>query len=133
MQEHDPFTFALNEIRAHDAGRRRWPVGERIRRLDELVATEAEEIAWGRRHLTLVYGQIATTDEEQALDDAVCIILDTIAGRWNRLTGVPGSYLTVTIDGEGAPQLIHTLQAQLAAMTPRHWALTDTAIVEVPQ
>jgi len=69
----------------------------------------------------------------QALDDAVCIILDTIAGRWNRLTGVPGSYLTVTIDGEGASQLIHTLQAQLAAMTPRHWALTDTAIVEVPQ
>ena len=99
MQEHDPFTFALNEIRTHDAGRRRWPLGERNRRLDELVATEAEEIAWGRRHLTLIYGEITNSEEEQALDDLVCTILDSLAGRWNRLTGVPGRYLTVTVEG----------------------------------
>ena len=131
MQDHDPFTFRLNEIRAHDAGRRRWPVGERDRRLDELLTAEAQEIAWGRRHLSIVYGEITDEAEAQALDDVVCTILDALDGRWHRLTGVPNRYVTVTVGDPDAQQVVHALQAHLAHLVPRHWQIRDSAIVEV--
>jgi hypothetical protein len=131
MQDHDPFTFLLNEIRAHDAGRRRWPVGERDRRIERVIAEEAQEVAWGRRHLTLVYGELADEIEACALDDAVCLVLDALDGRWYRLTGVAERYMTVTVDGPDAQHVIHSLRAHLASNIPRHWGLVDTPIVEV--
>ena len=118
MQEHDPFTFGLNEIRAHDAGRRHWPVGERDRRLDQLLAEEAQELAWGRRHLTVIYGDILTEADEHDLDDLVCTILDAFAPRWFRLTGVPDRYLTVTIAGDDATQVIHALAGSPRLVPP---------------
>ena len=131
MQDHDPFTFGLNEIRAHDAGRRQWSVGERDRRLDQLLTAEAQELAWGRRHLTVLYGEVNDEADAQALDDLVCTILDALDGRWHRLTGVPDRYVTVTIAGPDAQRLIHALQAELAQLAPRHWQIVDSAIVEV--
>jgi len=131
VQDHDPFTFGLNEIRAHDAGRRRWPVGERDRRLDQLLAEEAQELAWGRRHLSVVYDEVNNEAEAQALDDLVCTILDALDGRWHRLTGVPDRYLTVTIAGPDAQQVIHVLQAHLARLILPQWRVIDSAIVEV--
>jgi hypothetical protein len=130
VQDHDPFTFGLNEIRAHDAGRRRWRVGERDRRLDQLLVEEAQELAWSRRHLSIVYGEITDEAEAQALDDLVCTILDALDGRWHRLTGVPDRYVTVTIAGPDAQHVIHALQAQLAQVAAPHWGILDTAIVE---
>lgn len=131
MQEYDPFTFLLNEIRAHDAGRRPWPIGERDRRYEQLFTEEAQEVAWGRRHLTLVYGEITDENEAYALDDAVCMILDAVDGRWCRLTGAQDRYLTVTVEGPDAQQVVHMLQARLGSFVPRHWGLIDSAIVEV--
>jgi hypothetical protein len=131
MQDHDPFTFLLNEIRAHDAGRRCWPVGERDRRLEQVIAEEAQEVAWGRRHLSIAYGAVSDDIEACALDDAVCLVLDTLEGRWYRLTGVAERYMTVTVDGPDAQHVIHSLRAHLAPIIPRHWDLIDTPIVEV--
>ena len=131
VQDHDPFTFRLNEIRAHDAGRRRWPVGERDRRLDELLTEEAQELAWGRCHLSIVYGEVTEEAEAQALDDVVCTILDALDDHWHRLTGVPNRYVTVTVGGPDAQQVVHALQAHLAPLVPKHWQIRDSAIVEV--
>ena len=59
---HDPFSFLLNEIQAHDAGdRTTWDGELRAHYLDVLLVEEAQEIAWGRRHLTVIHGE--TLDE----------------------------------------------------------------------
>jgi len=128
MQEHDPYTFALNEIRAHDQGRRRWPAGERERRLELLRAEEAQELAWGLRHLTIIYGEIHNDRDEQALDDVVCIALDAFDGRWHRLTGVPARYLTVTISGPDASPWVDLLASHWAQIAPHHWQILHSAV-----
>jgi hypothetical protein len=70
MQDtYDPFSFLLSEIQAYDAGQRNWNVELREHYLDELLADEAEEIAWGRRHLTIVYGPEWDPVSEQILDE----------------------------------------------------------------
>ena len=99
---------------------------EPLRRL--LGATSGD--ANGPQKSIRIYGTITTSEEEEALDDLVCTILDSLAGRWHRLTGVTGRYLTVTVGGHDASQVIHALQAHLAATAPRHWQLLDTPIVE---
>ena len=131
MQDHDPFTFPLGEIRAHDAGRRRWPVGERDCRLDQLLIEEAQEVAWGRRHLTIVHGCLVGEGDAEALDDIVCVSLDLLEGRWYRFGGIPDHHVTLTVDGPDADLAIALVGDAAVAIRPRHWMLLQTAVVEV--
>jgi hypothetical protein len=132
MQDtYDPFSFLLSEIQAHDVGLRNWSPGQRGHYLDELLADEAQEIAWGRRHLSVVHGKLLDEAEADALDDIVCALLDLVDGRWHRFGGIADRHFTLTVDGPAAEDLIADA-ADLATRTkPTHWRVVATAIVEV--
>lgn len=91
---YDPFGWRLQEIA--DPSMR--PL-RRAELLDELLVAEAEELAAGRRHLTIVHGEPADMAEAEELNDfydAVERIADE--AEWSRVSGGP-HYVTVTIAG----------------------------------
>lgn len=132
MQDtHDPFSFLLSEIRAHDAGLRRWQPGDRDHYLAELIADEAQEIAWGRRHLSVIHGEVVDDVEAEALDDIVCALLDLLDGRWHRFGGLDDHHFTLTVDGVDADEMIGNAIDVIVRIRPQHWIVTTTAVVEV--
>jgi hypothetical protein len=132
MQDtYDPFSFLLNEIRAHDAGLRNWSPGQRDHYLDELLADEAQEIAWGRRHLSVVHGEVLDEVEAETLDDIVCALLDLIDGAWHRFGGLADHHFTLTIVGPDADDVIGRAAEVITRCKPDHWRVIATAVVEV--
>lgn len=116
MQDtYDPFSYLLAEIYAYDAGLRHWPPGLREHYLEQLLIAEAEEIAWGRRHLTVVHGPV--TDETQAdrLNELYAV-LHNIARHadWMRIGMVPHHHFTITVAGGQAGDIIETCAAVAA-------------------
>ena len=129
MQDiYDPFSYLLNEIRAHDAGLRDWSPGQREHYLAELQADEAQELAWGRRHLTVVHGPV-TDDSAAAQVDELIANLDQFGcyAHWTRLGGVPNHQLTLTVGGPDADQLIEAAAEVVRQLNPGHWWITATA------
>jgi hypothetical protein len=132
MQDtYDPFSFLLNEIRAHDAGLRNWSPGQRDHYLDELLADEAQEIAWGRRHLTVVHREVLDEVEAETLDDIVCALLDLIDGAWHRFGGLADHHFTLTVGGPDADDVIERAADIVARAKPDHWRVMRIAVVEV--
>lgn len=132
MQDtHDPFSFLLSEIRAHDAGLRRWQPGDRDHYLAELIADEAQEIAWGRRHLTIIHGEVIDEVEAEALDDIVCALLDLLDGRWHRFGGLDDHHFTLTVSGPDADAFLESVATTLVPAIPAQWSVAMTAVVEV--
>ncbi len=133
MQDtYDPFSYLLSEIRAHDQGLRYWPPGQRQHYLDQLRADEAQEIAWGRRHLTLVHGPITDPEGAAILETIVADLATLVAGQdWYRFSGLPDHHLTLTVEGPDADNLVG-LRAHLAATRARPaWRLITSPVVEV--
>lgn len=131
MQDiYDPFSYVLGEIRAHDAGQRGWQPGIRDHYLRVLTADEAQELAWGRRHLTVVHGEVLDETEAEALDDIVCAILDLLDGRWHRFGGIPDHHFTLTVDGPNADDLVHQIGDLATRAKPGHWAVVASAVVD---
>jgi len=129
MQDtYDPFSYLLNEIRAHDAGRRTWTDGLRDHLLNELRADEAQEIAWGRRHLTVIHGEILDGIEAETLDDIVCDLLDLVDGAWHRFGGLADHHFTLTVAGPDAEDLIARATHLATRAKPPHWQVTATAV-----
>lgn len=90
---YDPFTWRLAELEVADA-----PCRRRLLEQDLLVA-EAEEVALGRRHLTIVHGEPLDPDEAADLDafyDAVFEVVE--AAEWCRVRGTL-DWVTVTVAG----------------------------------
>lgn len=132
MQDtHDPFSFLLNEVRAHDAGERDWGPGDKELTLQLLLVDEAQELAWGRRHLSVVHGQIGDEAAAETLDDIVCALLDLVDGRWHRFGGIPDHHFTLTVEGPGADRLLADAIDLVVALRLPGWQVTDTAVVEV--
>jgi hypothetical protein len=127
---YDPFSFHLTEIQAYDAGQRNWNKELRQHYLDELLADEAEEIAWGRRHLTILYGSDGDPVSGQILDELIRGMVTYVPpANWSRIGGVPGHHITVTLAGPSADQLID-LMADVAIRTnPGPWRVVATAVV----
>lgn len=130
MQDtYDPFSFLLSEIRAFDTGEREnWDPYQRQHYLDVLLADEAEEIAWGLRHLTLVHGRV---DEVEAdlLDDVYSAWEDVAArAAWSRIGGVPSSHMTITVRDGSAERLIAEAADVGSRLRRAHWKLLDTPI-----
>jgi len=131
MQDiHDPFSYVLSEIRAHDAGQRGWRPGIREHYLRVLTADEAQELAWGRRHLTVVHGEVLDEAQAEALDDVVCAILDLLDGRWHRFGGIPDHHFTLTVDGPDADDLISRVETVAACTRPGHWTVVPSAFID---
>ncbi len=131
MQDtYDPYSFILSEIQAYDAGQRDWEPGLRAHYLSELRADEAEELAWGRRHLTVEYGPGADPTIEQYLFDLVGGFIQNLPdANWSRLSGLPGRHVTVTVGGPSTNALVDLMSNILCTNNPGWWRVLDTAVV----
>ncbi len=131
MQDtYDPFSFLLSEIHAYDVGLRgNWDPYQRQHYLDVLLADEAEEIAWGRRHLPIVHGELVDEVEAEVLDDIFDAWSD-IANRadWSRVGGVPDHHLTLTLAASNTTELLAVAADLAARASPGHWHIIVTAI-----
>jgi hypothetical protein len=132
MQDiHDPFSFLLTEIHAHDAGRRDWLPADRELGLRVLLVEEAQEIAWGLRHLSVVHGPIVDDVDGEMLDDLVCALLDLVDSGWYRFGGIPDHHFTLTVGGPHADDLVADAIEAIVAIRPPNWRILDTAVLEV--
>lgn len=133
MQDtYDPFSFLLSEIRAFDAGEREnWDPSQRQHYFDVLLADEAEEIAWGRRHVTVVHGEPRDEVEAEVLDDLFAA-WEELAGTatWSRIGGVPDHHLTITLAGTDAEGVLAIATELASRANPGRWLITEGARVE---
>jgi hypothetical protein len=119
---YDPFGWRIQELADPDIS----PV-RRADLLEELLLTEAEELAGGRRHLTIVHGEPADMAEAEELNDFYDTVEELVDGaEWSRLSGGP-DYLTVTIAGAGREQWL----ARIADLAPDRasgrWLIIESA------
>lgn len=120
---YDPFGWRLQALAEPDLNPLR-----RAELLDELLLAEAEEVAAGRRHLTIVHGAPADIAEAEELNDFYDTVAEIVeATDWSRLAGGP-SYLTVTVAGAARDEW-------LVGITDlgRHRAEGRWHIIETPQ
>lgn len=129
MQDtYDPFSYLLNEIRAHDAGLREdWDAGQRDHYLEVLLLEEAQEIAWGRHHLTLIHGEVVDDVEAELLDELFATWEEVADhAEWSRIGGVPDHHLTLTVAGRESPALIAAALAAATQLRLAGWIITDS-------
>lgn len=89
----DPYTWRVAELSL--------PIDpdRRARLLDGLLVAEAEELAHGRRHLTLIHGLPDDAEAGEVLDDFYDAVLDIAdAAEWSRVQRMP-EWLTIAVAG----------------------------------
>ena len=105
------------------------PTTEPVRRrrlVDELVVWEAEELAHGYRHVTIVHGDpndVGAARDLAEFYDAVGV-LAARAG-WTRVRGGV-DFVTVTVGGGDADERIAEFAAAAHAANPGGWQITAT-------
>ncbi len=130
MQDtYDPFSYLLNEIRAHDAGLREdWQAYQRDHYLEVLLIEEAQELAWGRRHLTVIHREPVDDVEAELLDELFAaweILVEH--SEWARIGGVPDDHLTFSVAGQRREDLLSTAAECALQANPGHWRIVDGA------
>ena len=127
---YDPYTWRLDELRTlhQPTGSQRDAMHTRGQELDaELVVAEAEELAHGRRHLTIEHGpvdDVLDCDRLDALTDAIDTLTAVVPVRRIARTA---EHLTVTVAGPDAPLVVAAIAEQAAFLNPGHWHLTPSA------
>ena len=121
-QTYDPFGWRLQELADPDISPLR-----RAELLDELLVAEAEELAAGRRHLTIIHGEPADMAEAEELNDFYDTVEELVdETEWSRLSG-GRNFLTVTVAGAGREEWL----ACIADLVPDHaierWLIIETA------
>lgn len=94
--------------------------------LDELLVCEAEELAHGRRHLTIVHGDPDTPAAARHLTtfyDTLRVLASD--AEWVRVRGT-ADYVTITIGGHNAEARINELLATAHTANPGHWTISRT-------
>jgi len=133
MQDtYDPFSYLLSEIRAHDAGLRGdWDDLQRHHYLEVLLIEEAQEIAWGRRHITVIHGEPVDDIEAELLDElfAAWEVIGE-SGVWSRIGGVPDQHLTLALGGPDVEARLAQALECAAQSNPGHWKLLESAVVQ---
>jgi len=118
---YNPFGWRVAEIadRATDVPRRR-------ELLEALVVCEAEELALGRRHLTIVHGDPVNVADSRHLT-AFYDVLGSLASaaEWARVRG-SAEYVTVTIAGPDAERMISLVATAAARADPGWWRITES-------
>ncbi len=118
---YNPFGWRIAEIadRSTDDPRRR-------ELLEAFVVCEAEELAAGRRHLTIVHGDPDTLADSRRLT-AFYDVLGSLASaaEWARVRG-SAEHVTVTIGGPDAEQMISLVATAAARADPGWWRITES-------
>ncbi|HRE03481.1 MAG TPA: hypothetical protein PLV68_19445 [Ilumatobacteraceae bacterium] len=119
---YDPFGWRLQELADPDINPAR-----RAELLDDLLVAEAEELAAGRRHLTIVHGEptdLADVEDLNEFYDTVSAIVEN--AEWFRLAGGK-DYVTVTVAGARGDECL-----ALAADAAHHRSTARWLIAEAP-
>ena len=106
---------------------------ERRRELTEdLTVWEAEEVAHGRRHLTIVHGDPRELDASRHLS-GFYDILRTLASEadWVRVRGSV-RYVTITVAGAAADKRLAEFAAAALDANPGDWEITPSAYPRIP-
>jgi hypothetical protein len=123
---YNPFGWRLAEITdsVTDDARRRELV-------ESLVICEAEELAFGRRHLTVVHGdpdRLADSHDLTAFYETIARLV--AAADWSRVRGASG-FVTVTVAGRAVERTISLLAAAAALANPGWWKVTESPYPDV--
>lgn len=95
--------------------------------IEDLLLSEAEEIAHGHRHLTIVHGCPDDLTESCHLDTFYEALRSLAAeAGWVRVRGTV-NYVTVTVRGVDADQRIDTFMTAAHAANPGAWVITLSA------
>jgi hypothetical protein len=120
----DPFTQLL--IALPDATPAR-----RAEIFADLRGHEAEELAWGRRHVTVVHDYAGDAYEQHNLDTYCAVATDLLAAaEWYRLSGTNGQ-TTITIGGPDADHWADTITNLATRMNLGRWQIHHGAFVAV--
>jgi hypothetical protein len=92
------------------------------------VVIEAEELAHGRRHLTVVHGDPTEVAASRQLSDFYEELRRLAAGcEWVRVRG-NAEYVTVTVGGAFAEEQIALFEAAAAFADPGDWTIVASAL-----
>ena len=117
---YNPFGWRLTEIAD--------PRTDDLRRQDlieSLIVVEAEELALGRRHLTVFHGAPGTLVDSETLDafyDEVFAVAE--AAEWSRVRGTEG-FVTVTLGGAGAEVRLLDVVELAHRANPGGWMVVE--------
>lgn len=113
---YNPFGWRLAEIAD--------PRTDDLRRKDlseSLIIAEAEELALGRRHLTVFHGSPETLVESEMLDDFYDEVFAVAeAAEWSRVRGTE-EFVTVTLGGAGAEERLLDVAELAHRANPGGW------------
>lgn len=123
---YDPFGWRLEELA--DPGLNPF---RRAELLDGLLVAEAEEIAAGRRHLTIVHGEPTDPAEAEDLNDFYDEVEEIVdEAEWGRLAGGV-DFLTVTIAGAYRNDLIAHVTDVARCRSEDRWLLVEAPRVAI--
>jgi hypothetical protein len=117
---YNPFGWRLAEIADASTGDLR-----RRDLVESLIIAEAEELARGRRHLTIVHGAPDTIADGATLDafyDQLFALVEF--AEWARVRGTE-EFVTVTVGGAGAEQLLLQIVDVAHRADPGDWQVMD--------
>lgn len=119
---YDPFGWRLKELADPDLNPLR-----RTELLDGLLVAEAEELAAGRRHLTIVHGGPTDIAEAEDLNDFYDAVEEIVDGAdWSRLSG-GADYLTVTVAGSAGDEWLARVTDLTHRLAGAQWLISDAA------
>ena len=122
LDEADPFG-AL-----HPAFRERSGNGSGTDLNQRLLLTEASELAYGRRHLTVVHGDPGQVAASRQLSEYYEELRRLAAGcEWVRVRG-SAEYVTVTVGGALAEEQVALFEAAAAFANPGDWTIVASAV-----
>ena len=116
---YDPFGWRLEELATQGLNPLR-----RAELIDDLLVAEAEEIARGCRHLTIVHGvptDLAEFEDLNEFYDQLSDIVECVA--WSRLTG-GHAHVTLTVAGCGRDEAL-ARSTDLAVRRGPRWQVLD--------
>lgn len=119
---YDPFGWRLQELADPDLNALR-----RAELLDEFLVAEAEELAAGRRHLTIVHSEPTDVAEAEELNDFYDTVEELVdEAEWSRLSG-GRNFLTVTVAGAGREEWLARIADLVPDRASERWLTVETA------
>lgn len=119
---YNPFGWRLAELADSTTTER-----ERSRLREELLMWEAEELAHGRRHLTVVHGAPDDRDADRQLSRFYATLARLAAAcAWARVRGT-AEFVTVTVAGPDADAHIGLFAQAAHAASSDGWTIVDKA------
>lgn len=123
----DPFAFLLQELRDRDASVEPWAPGQRRQLLDDLLVIEALELAHGRRHLSVVFGEVTDLVEAEQIDELLTVLPDELAAGDGLRIGGSHQHVTVTVEGADADAWIARATQIVERYRWPRWRIVETA------